>query len=298
MPIPEGLSDEDICANFPNHLRGDVLRSMKARGFDHNLVYECMPADTKRDDRSKDLQLLHDRFLFRTWESRERAMIDTPDVQTDASGSEPPTKRRKPGRMQPTSKLPQNPEQYPSRFRPLPAGLSDQEICSLYPNHLHGQLLVDMKARGFDHIMVYDNMPQEAKRANRKLDLHLLNDRFRQAHERLANSGPPGAGLLTGARVSGPSSQQRQSDVPDSSAGGLRHRNSDYQPRTTDCNTRGLEYSRYHSDVSEYTVDPPQYENDHHSTTPYHATGGLQHSQYRDPVDSNWYSDDHTQAAL
>jgi hypothetical protein len=132
-------------------------------------------------------------------------MIDTPDVQTHASGSEPPTKRRKPGRMQPTSRLPRNPEQYPSRFRPLPAGLTDQEICLLYPNHLHGQLPVDMKARGFDHVMVYDNMPEEANRANRKLDLHLLNDRFRQAHERLANLGAPRAGRQTDAGVSGPS---------------------------------------------------------------------------------------------
>jgi hypothetical protein len=90
--------------------------------------------------------------------------------------------------------------------------------------------------------------------------------------------------------------QQCQSDVPDSATGGLRHSNSNHQPRTTDYTNRGLQHSSYQSDVSDYTMVKAQHK-DYRSTTPDHGTGGLQHSLYPDPVDSSWHSDSHEQAA-
>jgi hypothetical protein len=151
--------------------------------------------------------------------------------------------------------FPQNADLYPAKNTPIPVGTSDEEICARYPNHLSGDVLRGLKARGFDHNRVYAYMPANAKRTDRATDLKLLQNRFKFR------------------------SSSSSASVPDTS---------DVLPHTTsDCSTDGLQHGSYPSGLADETMGEAQHDG-YATDTPEYAADGLELTPY--PDDATWYA--------
>ena len=55
-------------------------------------------------------------------------------------------------------------EQYLARTEPLPAGLTFKEICSSYPNHLVGEVILEMADAGLSPSQILELMPADTRR--------------------------------------------------------------------------------------------------------------------------------------
>jgi hypothetical protein len=72
--------------------------------------------------------------------------------------------------------FPRNSHLYPASNTLLPLGLTDELICAYYPNHLvDGHILLGMYSRGLRNGYIYDHMPADTKRENRKADMNMLH---------------------------------------------------------------------------------------------------------------------------
>src|SRR5438876_7098789 len=71
--------------------------------------------------------------------------------------------------------------QYPSRTSTPPPNLSFKEICSNYPNHLHGELLVEMSDAGLKPRDIVEMMPADTRNPHLETEWSWLTERTKKA---------------------------------------------------------------------------------------------------------------------
>jgi hypothetical protein len=81
--------------------------------------------------------------------------------------------------------------QYPSRFSAPPPGLSFKELCSNYPNHLDGKLLVEMSAAGLKPRDIVEMMPSDTRNPGLGTEWSWVTERMKKA--KLARDNRQGA---------------------------------------------------------------------------------------------------------
>jgi hypothetical protein len=309
-PLPAGLSDEEICARFPNHIKGKAVE-MAVRKFFALDVYKHIPEDTKRD-RNKDLGCIRTwLYIANYYKGQERRKSRAKEEAEESSrvvnyqqwptglpgillSSSPssfgpvsqgqPLPQPKAGllpqinygplpllnaqplifemnflphqsdeyspsshvqqqltRQRPLGPFPRNANQYPAQNIPIPEGLSDDEICANFPNHLRVEVLRGMRARAFDHKHVYEHMPTDTKRGDMKADLALLRDRFLFRSTRPNNRAIP----LTSKGSIGLQHSSYYPNTTGYATGDLQPTPSSYYPNTTGYTTGSLQQTTY-----------------------------------------------------